>query len=143
MTATATAFPDDDGAHLPGDVAFFIDRPGPVSEVSGGETRQHGDVPRHSHRKVLLQEADRLVNGDRNNQYGPPHQDFQRTADILTGLGFRHGDVGIKAHHVAVILSAVKLSRLMWNPGKADSWIDLAGYAACGHEAYELTKGDK
>lgn len=97
-----------------------------------------------NHRKALLTEAETLVNGDRNNQYGPPHQDFQRTADILTAMGVRfvpgHGDArAIKAHDVALILAAVKMSRLAWSPEKRDSWVDLAGYAACGHEAYELT----
>lgn len=28
----------------------------------------------------------------------------------------------------------VKLSRLMWTPAKRDSWVDIAGYAACGLE---------
>lgn len=99
------------------------------------------------HRTELLAEAENLVNGDRNNTYGAPAQDFQRTADILSALGFRAERPGgdedgfIEAHHVAMILAAVKLSRLAWSPGKRDSWVDLAGYAACGHEAYELTKG--
>jgi hypothetical protein len=101
---------------------------------------------RKSLRAELLEEANSLVNGDRNNAYGPPHQDFQRTADMLTAMGFRFGDyrdgddARIEAHHVAMILAAVKLSRLAWSPDKRDSWVDLAGYAACGHEAYELTK---
>ncbi|WP_051165727.1 DUF6378 domain-containing protein [Amycolatopsis orientalis] len=96
-----------------------------------------------NHRKALLTEAESLVNGDRNNTYGEPHQDFQRTADMLSALGFQHAHPGgvraIAAHDVAVILAAVKLSRLTWSPEKRDSWVDLAGYAACGHEAFELT----
>lgn len=100
-----------------------------------------------SHRTSMLREAESLVTGDRNNQYGPPHQDFQRTADILSALGFRfedgHGGVrALKAHDVALTLAAVKMSRLAWTPGKRDSWVDLAGYAACGYEAHELTKGE-
>ncbi|MFB9926288.1 DUF6378 domain-containing protein [Amycolatopsis halotolerans] len=97
-----------------------------------------------NHRKSLLRKAESLVNGDRNNQYGPPHQDFQRTADVLSSLGFcftegRGATRDIEAHDVAIILAAVKLSRLAWSPEKEDSWVDLAGYAACGREAYELT----
>ncbi len=105
------------------------------------------DEAPQSLRTELLSEAESLVNGDRNNQYGPPHQDFQRTADMLSALGFRfedgHGGTRrLMAHDVALSLAAVKMSRLAWTPGKRDSWVDLAGYAACGYEAYEMTKED-
>jgi hypothetical protein len=86
-------------------------------------------------RRRVLREADKLVNGDRNNQYGPPHQDFARAAEIASAiLGAE-----IDAHHIAMIQIAVKLSRLTWDPSKFDSWVDLAGYAACGYEAYIRT----
>lgn len=95
-------------------------------------------------RSGLLQDAEDVITGDRNNSYGDPHQDFARTASILTAMGFVFLDpeevFDIQAHHVAMILAAVKLSRLAWDPGKRDSWLDLAGYAACGYEAHELTK---
>ncbi len=37
-------------------------------------------------------------------------------------------------HDLAIIMMAVKISRLMWTPNKKDSWLDLAGYAGCGYE---------
>jgi len=91
-------------------------------------------------RSSLLNEAEELVTGDRNNQYGEPHQDFARTAGALTALGYR-GPNGrdMQAHDVAIMVSVVKMSRLMWTPTKRDSWVDIAGYAACGYEAAELT----
>jgi hypothetical protein len=74
----------------------------------------------------------------RNNQYGPPTQDFDRTAGILNALGYRGpGGRQISSHDVAVIQIGVKLSRLTWSPGKLDSWVDVAGYAACGYECAE------
>lgn len=90
-------------------------------------------------RAGVLDEAKTLVTQDRNNQYGPPTQDFQRTADILHALGLRTlngvgGATKLQAHHVALILAALKMSRLTWDPTKRDSWVDLAGYAACGYE---------
>lgn len=86
-------------------------------------------------RATLLDEAKKIITGDRNNSYGPPTQDFTRTAGILTALGYRtEGGGPIKPHDVAIMVIAVKLSRLMWSPDKRDSWVDLAGYAACGHE---------
>jgi uncharacterized protein DUF6378 len=91
-------------------------------------------------RSELLDEAKNLVTGDRNNAYGPPHQDFQRTAEAANAYGYRGPHGPLEAHDIAILVSLVKISRLMWTPGKRDSWVDLAGYAACGYEAYELTR---
>lgn len=95
-------------------------------------------------RSDLLDEAKILVTGDRNNAYGPPSQDFLRSADMMTALGFRAPDGGpIRAHHVAMLMALIKLSRLVWSPLRRDSWTDLAGYAACGFEAaVETLPGD-
>jgi len=83
-------------------------------------------------RQQLLREAETLVTGDRNNAYGPPTQDFQRTADLWTI--YLDGRRIIEAHDVAIMMSLLKISRLSWDPTKRDSWVDLAGYAACGYE---------
>jgi hypothetical protein len=91
-------------------------------------------------RASVLDEAKRLVCGDRNNQYGPPGKDFNRTANALTSLGF--GKVNhdgsecevLSDHDVSIIMIVLKLSRLMWSPEKRDSWVDVAGYAGCGAE---------
>lgn len=93
----------------------------------------------NSPRASALNEARDLITGDRNNQYGPPTQDFQRTADLLNALGYRRMDVQrgatkILASDVAIIIAQVKVSRIMHSRGKRDSWVDLAGYAACGYE---------
>ena len=79
-------------------------------------------------RREMLDEAAELVDGDRNNQYGDPRQDFQRTATMWSAyLG-----VDIAPHDVAALMSLLKISRIRWSPDKRDSWVDLAGYAACG-----------
>jgi hypothetical protein len=82
-----------------------------------------------------LDEAKALITGDRNSAYGPPWQDFSRTAGALNAYGYR-GPEGreLESHDVAVFVMAVKLSRLMWTPTKRDSWVDIAGYAGCGLE---------
>lgn len=85
-------------------------------------------------RAVVLDTAKKLVLGDRNNTYGSPSQDFARTAAIWTALGFSFNGEKVKAHHVAMAMMSLKLSRLAWSPLHSDSWIDAAGYSACGYE---------
>jgi len=89
----------------------------------------------------LLDKVRGLITGDRNASYGPPNADFDRTAGCLNALGFRLAGKPLKGHHIAIIIAAVKLSRLMWSPEKEDNWVDLAGYAACGHECVILEGG--
>ena len=76
----------------------------------------------------ILQEAERLVNGDRNAQYGPPDQDFQRVAQMWTALK----GVPFEAREVAMFMICLKLSREV-HQKKRDSWVDIAGYAHCGY----------
>ena len=91
---------------------------------------------RPNHRRELLLGAEALVNGDRNVAYGDPRADFQRTATMWSAyLG-----VEVAPHDVAALMALLKLSRIRWSPGKQDSWMDLAGYAACGWDcAAEVT----
>jgi len=99
-------------------------------------------------RDEVLRTANTLVNGDRNNQYGSPSQDFARTAGMWTALfgGKQAHDgstVPFDAHDVALAIAAVKMSRLTWDPLKMDSWVDAAGYFACGADCVdELLDGD-
>jgi hypothetical protein len=76
----------------------------------------------------VLEEALRLTTGDRNNSYGPPTQDFGRTAAMWSAiLGCE-----VKAKQVALCMIALKLSRATW-ASKRDNWTDIAGYARCGY----------
>jgi hypothetical protein len=87
-----------------------------------------------SPRASALAEATQLITGDRNNAYGPPTQDFTRTAMMATGFGFQVNGQPLQGHHVAIFMILLKMSRLAWTPGKRDSWVDTAGYAGCGYE---------
>lgn len=92
-----------------------------------------------SPRESLLDEAKSLVMGDRNNTYGPPTQDFQRSADAMNAMGYRSASGPLRAHDVAILVTLIKISRLQWSPQKRDHWADLAGYAACGWECVSTT----
>lgn len=100
------------------------------------DARKRNTAPRSQ----LLADADELINGDRNAQYGPPTQDFTRTAAMWAAyLG-----TPIAPHDVAALMALLKLSRIAWSPEKHDHWADLAGYAACGWECAEgETGGDE
>lgn len=96
-------------------------------------------------RQDLLEEVIELVTKSRNAQYGPPTQDFVRTAAMVT-LAFEpilKEGARLESHHVAIFMLCLKLSRLTWSPTLRDNWTDSAGYAACGWECIvEQEKGD-
>jgi len=75
----------------------------------------------------ILEEALRITRGDRQAQYGPPDQDFQRTARMWSALK----GVEFSAHDVAMFMILLKCSR-QTHQHKRDNWVDIAGYARCG-----------
>lgn len=98
--------------------------------------------------KVLLQ-AIEATTKQRNNTYGPPTQDFDRVANMLTAVGFRFDPLNdggksggaLESHHVAMIQIILKLSRATWSPEHEDHWVDIAGYAGCGYECVVENNG--
>lgn len=74
----------------------------------------------------MLEEAQRLVYGDRQEAYGHPSVDFGRTGRMWGAI---LGVPDIDAATVGLMLAAVKISREVNRPGR-DNMTDLAGYAA-------------
>jgi hypothetical protein len=86
----------------------------------------------------VLQEAERLINGDRNASYGPPNQDFQRTADMWTGLWkykLKDGEQ-LEPKDVAWAMVCLKASRAQ-HCNKKDNSVDAAGYASLAWRCVE------
>jgi hypothetical protein len=87
-------------------------------------------------RADLLAGAERAVNGDRDIDYGDPVRDFERQAVMiqayLEGIIEHRGELRIDPADIAAIMVIVKTARLVTNPAKMDTWMDIAGYAACG-----------
>ena len=90
-------------------------------------------------RKKILEMAMKCVCGDREQDYGTPEDSFKVIADFwstyLRGKCVSpNADVCINADDVAAMMALLKIARIATGHGKADNWIDLAGYAACGGE---------
>lgn len=87
----------------------------------------------------ILQEAEKLVNGDRQAAYGHPHVDYTCTADLWRALILRrYGfDIPITPDFACLMMVAVKLSREAGKP-KRDNLVDAAGYLACAEKCLDM-----
>jgi hypothetical protein len=81
----------------------------------------------------ILAEASRITRGSRQAQYGPPDQDFRRTAGMWSALFISKLKVGVtfEPRDVALAMILLKTSRET-HQRKRDNWVDIAGYASCG-----------
>lgn len=86
-------------------------------------------------RHEILMAADQCVNGDREEDYGKPEDNFAVIAKFWNiYLSDIPRDPGIDATDVACMMALMKIARINSGRIKADNFIDLAGYAACGGE---------
>ena len=77
----------------------------------------------------LLDEAKKLIGGDRQEDYGDKLKNHQNIADLWSDFLQKK----ITAHDVAICMTLVKVARLM-NQHKKDSYLDMAAYAAIAGE---------
>lgn len=80
-------------------------------------------------RAEILEAARVCVCGEREQEYGTPEDSFSIIADLwgaYTGVEF-------SAKDVAMMMALLKIARIK-RGDKADSFVDLAGYAACAGE---------
>ena len=87
-------------------------------------------------RKEVLEEALKLITGDRAEHYSDAFENHARIAEgwniIIKGAMMSHGL--LTPAHVALMMDWVKTSRLLESIDHVDSWIDKAGYTALGAE---------
>lgn len=83
-------------------------------------------------RNRVLSEAERCVCGQREQDYGTPENSFHKIGTFWTA--YLNYAVKIDAEDVAAMMALLKIARISKNPQHMDSWVDLAGYAACGGE---------
>jgi len=85
-------------------------------------------------RHDILQKTDNVVNGNREEDYGSPENNFKIIAIMWNA--YLHGikKKNIDPWDVAAMMALLKIARISSGNAKDDNWIDLAGYAACGGE---------
>lgn len=90
-------------------------------------------------RAEILDSAKEIVTEDREQDYGSPEDSFAVIADFWTiyvreKCSSIDADVYITPSDVAVMMILLKVARVAKGKYKEDSYIDMAGYAACGGE---------
>ena len=81
-------------------------------------------------RREILEAATQAVTVDRAATHGNAEDGFA----LIAAYWSSHLDVNVTATDVAVMMCLLKLARIKANPSHPDSFIDVAGYAACGGE---------
>lgn len=102
------------------------------------------DAKRRLTRADILHAAEKCVCGQREQDYGTPEDNFKAIAELweayLNKACTKGVNVRVEAKDVAAMMALLKIARIAAGGGKADSWIDLAGYAACGAECEGVTE---
>ena len=80
-------------------------------------------------RAEILEEARRCVCGEREQEYGTPENNFA----LVGKLWEAYSGQPFSAKDVAMMLALLKVARIKTGV-KGDSFVDLAGYAACAGE---------
>lgn len=82
-------------------------------------------------REEVLGAAKKCVCGGREEDYGKPEDNFETISKFWsTYLGVR-----LTALDVTAMMALLKVARIAGG-GNLDSFVDLAGYAACGGEIF-------
>lgn len=85
-----------------------------------------------SYRRELLEKATDIVEGNRDQEYGKPENNFKYIASMWNA--YLNGRSHIDADDVANMMILLKLARAKTNPDHLDSFVDIAGYAACNYD---------
>jgi hypothetical protein len=123
------------------DATVIKDRPITAKAAEGNRE----DAKRKLTRADILHAAEKCVCGQRETDYGTPEDNFETIAEFWTAYLSRAcvdeaGGVYIDANDVAMMMALLKIACIARGGGKADNWIDLAGYAACGAECEGVTE---
>ena len=79
--------------------------------------------------RILLEALD-VINGERQDEYGTPEDNFALIADYWTAYLDHHyrANLTVTAQDVAIMMTLLKLARITTGTAKEDSFVDAAGY---------------
>ena len=89
-------------------------------------------------RQEILDKAKECVCGQRQQDYGNPEDNFALIADLWTTY-MNKTDLFFTSKDVAM-MALLKVARIRTGKGTRDSYVDLAGYAACAGEIAETVE---
>lgn len=81
-------------------------------------------------REKCLDTAKETVCKNRENEYGKPEYTF----DLIANLWTDYLNTDITANDVCMMMCLLKIARVKRGTYREDSYMDIAGYAACGME---------
>jgi len=88
------------------------------------------DLDEKNVRQIVLEEAMKVVLTNREKKYGPPEDSFTAIAKLWSA----YKGCEFSAKDVAVMMSLLKIGRIVTGQIKEDNWVDAVGYLACGAE---------
>lgn len=105
-----------------------------------------GEAKKKLTRAAVLEKARACVCGEREEDYGSPEDSFGCIAElweayIRAACVSPNAIITVTPTDVAMMMALLKIARVgtSFVGGTADSFVDLAGYAACGAECAEVT----
>lgn len=87
-------------------------------------------------REKILKKAITCVCGHREQDYGSPENNFQIIANLWNAYinDDRLDGIKLTSKDVAMMMALLKVARARSDKPTEDTFVDLAGYAACGGE---------
>ena len=101
------------------------------------EPKRENDFMQNERGRALCEEALKVINGERQNQYGHPEDSFSAIATLWQGYlrtAMGDEDLEISATDVALMMVLLKIARIMGQGRSEDSYVDAIGYLALAGE---------
>lgn len=76
---------------------------------------------------AIAEKAEKLINGDRRNDYGPAKESLAAAAQMTSLILRKKLKEPITAHEFCLVMAGLKMVRETWNH-KEDNLVDLIGY---------------
>ena len=131
MQARGFSVPSFTGGTRREEIAEFFMGDEVEREATGfGPMRIEPVINCHQLRGSVLQEAINTINGQRQDSYGNPEDSFERIANLWDAYltGKYRSEIDLTAEDVALMMTLMKIARMMTGSGHRDSYVDAAGY---------------